>query len=428
VLNKNSRRPERVRSSSESICQLRTGVNRSSISGDSHFEESGVTRVESPHHGCVTLKNPIVTISINDVPIGNNLIDLGAVINIMIIMTMETLELNTLLPTPTVLKLVDRSRINPVRVLDDILITLNYWEYPVDFLVIQPKTNMVGHPVILGRPWLATTNAFIRCRSGEMTISNGLDMNILTLYPPTKPALQDSWQVFESCENTKIEPPEDKEIESFEDAKNESLKIVEIRDHRKIETLHPLVTLKQERGLKIQSQDDFLNLFISVVDCTQFPEVPQIYNHIFHKDFQENFDPTRTTSFLVSAIKETIDPYCIIVEISPGKTLNINVDLDSEQHKQLVILLQKHFGAFFWDYKDMPGIHPDTCTHHIYLQENAIPIRQPQLHMNLVVKDIVKEELQTLPDVNFIYPISNSKWVSPVVVVPKKESKWRICV
>ena len=48
--------------------------------------------------------------------------------------------------------------------------------------------------------------------------------------------------------------------------------------------------------------------------------------------------------------------------------------------------------------------------------------------MNPVVKDIVKEELQKLLDVNFIHPISYSKWVSPLVVVPKKENKWRICV
>jgi hypothetical protein len=77
---------------------------------------------------------------------------------------------------------------------------------------------MVGHPVILGRPWLATTDAFIGCRLGEMTISNGIARKKLTLYPPSKPTLQDSWQVFKSCENTEIEPPKDKEIESFEGA------------------------------------------------------------------------------------------------------------------------------------------------------------------------------------------------------------------
>ena len=125
----------------------------------------------------------------------------------------------------------------------------------------------------------------------------------------------------------------------------------------------------------------------------------------------------------MSEIKYTRDPYCISVEIIPGNTLSISVDLDFEQHKQLISLLRKHSGEFSWDYKDMPKIHPDTCTHHIYLQENSRLVRQPQRRMNLVVKDIVKEELQKLLDVNFIYPISNSKWVSPLVVVPKKESK-----
>jgi hypothetical protein len=187
--------------------------------------------------------NPIVTISINGVPIGNTLIDLGDAINIMIVLTMETLQLDTLWPTSAVLELADRSKIKFVVVLDDILVTLNSWEYPVAFLVIQPKTNMVGHPVILGRPWLATADTFIGCRLGEMTISNGMAMKKLTLYPPSKPALQDPLQVFESYENIEIEPPEDKEVESSEDAEIESLKIVEIRDHRKTKILHPLVTL-----------------------------------------------------------------------------------------------------------------------------------------------------------------------------------------
>jgi len=41
-------------------------------------------------------RNPIVTISINDVSIGNTLIDLGVAINIMIVLTMETFQLDTL--------------------------------------------------------------------------------------------------------------------------------------------------------------------------------------------------------------------------------------------------------------------------------------------------------------------------------------------
>jgi len=48
--------------------------------------------------------------------------------------------------------------------------------------------------------------------------------------------------------------------------------------------------------------------------------------------------------------------------------------------------------------------------------------------MNPYLKDIVKEELQKLLDVGFIYPISDSEWVSPMVLVLKKNGKSRICV
>ena len=49
--------------------------------------------------------------------------------------------------------------------------------------------------------------------------------------------------------------------------------------------------------------------------------------------------------------------------------------------------------------------------------------------MNPALKHIVKEELQKLLTASFNYPISDSKWVSPLVVVPKKVTgKWRICV
>jgi hypothetical protein len=118
----------------------------------------------------------------------------------------------------------------------------------------------------------------------------------------------------------------------------------------------------------------------------------------------------------------------IFVEIHPGKALNINAKLNSSQQKHLIEILRKHSSAFAWDYTDMKGIHPNLCTHHIYLKENSRPIQQPQRRMNSALKDIIKGELQKLLDVNFIYPISDSKWVSPLVIVPKKNGKWRICV
>jgi hypothetical protein len=66
--------------------------------------------------------------------------------------------------------------------------------------------------------------------------------------------------------------------------------------------------------------------------------------------------------------------------------------------------------------------------HHIYTNDQIIPVRQPQRRMNSTLKDIVKEELQNLLHVNFIYPISYTKWVSTLFIVPKKNVKWRICM
>ena len=95
--------------------------------------------------GCVYVEkytdpgNPVVTVQIGNVLVSNVLIDLGATINVMTKQTMDQIRLSHLRPTPTVLELVDRSKIKPEGVLDDVIISLDSWEYPVDFILLQPK-------------------------------------------------------------------------------------------------------------------------------------------------------------------------------------------------------------------------------------------------------------------------------------------------
>eukprot|EP00253_Pinus_taeda_P028776 PITA_28776 len=113
------------------------------------------------------------------------------------------------------------------------------------------------------------------------------------------------------------------------------------------------------------------------------------------------------------------------IEFFLGKTLNINKILEKSQQEELTKILQQHSTAFAWEYTDMKGIDPKFCIHHIYIKENSRPIRQPQRRMNPNLREIVKEELQKLLNVNFIYPIA---WVSPLVIVPKKNGKWRVCI
>jgi hypothetical protein len=48
--------------------------------------------------------------------------------------------------------------------------------------------------------------------------------------------------------------------------------------------------------------------------------------------------------------------------------------------------------------------------------------------LNPHLRDVVKEELQKLLDVDFIYPISDSRVGFSTSNRPKKNGKWRICV
>ena len=70
----------------------------------------------------------------------------------------------------------------------------------------------------------------------------------------------------------------------------------------------------------------------------------------------------------------TLELDTTLVEISLGKSLYINSDLDPSQQEQLVNLLRNHRDAFAWGYEDMEGIPLETCTHHIYIQDGTRPV------------------------------------------------------
>ena len=58
--------------------------------------------------------------------------------------------------------------------------------------------------------------------------------------------------------------------------------------------------------------------------------------------------------------------------------------------------------------------------HKIHLEEDAKPLKEPQKRLNPAMQEVVRAEMINLLDAGIIYPISNSKWVSPIHVVPKR--------
>jgi hypothetical protein len=73
--------------------------------------------------------------------------------------------------------------------LEYIIVSIDSWEYPTNFLVLQPKSQSNRYPIILGRPWMATTNAYIGYRVGNMTITDNLSQKKIVLYPPSQPLI-----------------------------------------------------------------------------------------------------------------------------------------------------------------------------------------------------------------------------------------------
>ncbi|GKE15996.1 hypothetical protein Tco_1423573, partial [Tanacetum coccineum] len=93
----------------------------------------------------------------------------------------------------------------------------------------------------------------------------------------------------------------------------------------------------------------------------------------------------------------------------------------SEKEKMLLLqVLEKHRGAFAGKMSDIKGISLSFCTHKILMKDDFKPVIQPQRRLNPKFQDVVKNEIVKLLDSGLIYPISDSSWVSPIHVVPKK--------
>ena len=131
--------------------------------------------------------SPTIPVNIGGNCINKALLDLGASVNLMPHSVYKQLGLGELKPTTITLSLADRSVKIPKGIVEDVLVKIDKFYYPVDFVVLDttPSSNEPNHvPIILGRPFLATANAIINCRNGIMQLTFGdmtLELNIFNL-------------------------------------------------------------------------------------------------------------------------------------------------------------------------------------------------------------------------------------------------------
>ena len=98
----------------------------------------------------------------------------------------------------------------------------------------------------------------------------------------------------------------------------------------------------------------------------------------------------------------------------------ISASLTELEEEKLLRVLRDHKHAIGWSLSDLKGIRPSMCMHHILLEDGHKPSMEAQRRLNPTMKEVVQKEVLKWLDTGVIYPISDSAWVSPVQVVPKK--------
>ncbi|KAF5477819.1 hypothetical protein F2P56_004432, partial [Juglans regia] len=342
--------------------------------------------------------SPTIACVIGSSKIGQALLDLGSSVNLLPYNVYEQLGLGELKPTPIILQLANRSIKMSRVVVEDVLVQVDKFFYPVDFVVLDvhltPKSSFQA-PVILGRPFLATSNALINCRSGVLKLSFGnmtLELNI-----------------FNICRQ-----PQD-----LEDVQEVNLleSILEEETYLAYQPTNLLFELENIRELLTDDTPiDVSHVFNAEnkFETKWRPKIEQLPPLTASLKPSANEIPTLELKSLPNDLKYAF--------LGPDSTFPvvISAQLSHDQEGKLMEVLKQHKGAIGWTIVDIKGINPLVCTHRIYLEENAKVSREMQRRLNPTMKEVVKTEILKLLDVGIIYPIADSKWVSLIHVIPKK--------
>ena len=108
--------------------------------------------------------------------------------------------------------------------------------------------------------------------------------------------------------------------------------------------------------------------------------------------------------------------------LGPKKAKSVIISIALIEFKELkpLEILIKYKEAIVWSIEDLKGISPSICMHKILLEENSKTSIEHQRRLNPVMKEVVRKEVLKWLNAGFIYAISDSPWVSPVHMVPKK--------
>ncbi|CAJ2663002.1 unnamed protein product [Trifolium pratense] len=335
--------------------------------------------------------------SIGNISVGRALCDLGASINLMPLSMMKKIPGAVAKPTKMQLSLADRSIVHPYGILHDVLVRVAEFVFPADFVILDMEDDAEVEPLLLGRPFLATGRALIDVEMGELMLRTHGEQVMFNVFKAMKhhddePQCYKVDVIEEVVEDVLVEetpslPLERVIVNSIDDLEEEWDKEIEI-------------CLRQLEACKVEeTSKDFENVY-AVEEKESVKEDPK--------------DTTPELKELPSHLK-----YVFLGEDSSQPAI-ISSELSSLEAEKLVRVLRDNKEAMGWSIEDLKGISPGFCMHKIKLEDEYKPVVQPQRRLNPTMKEVVKKEVLKLLKAGMIYPISDSAWVSPVHVVPKK--------
>ncbi|KAL0439143.1 UNVERIFIED_CONTAM: hypothetical protein Slati_2397300 [Sesamum latifolium] len=134
------------------------------------------------------LKDPgsfSIPCTIGNIDFDKVLCDLGASVNLMPYSIFEKLGMHELTPSIITLQLADRSIKYPRGIVEDVLVKVGKFIIPVDFIVLDMEEDK-NMPLILGRPFLATSRALIDVQKGQLTLRVNDEHVVFNVFKPMK--------------------------------------------------------------------------------------------------------------------------------------------------------------------------------------------------------------------------------------------------
>ncbi|XP_038979057.1 uncharacterized protein LOC120109375 [Phoenix dactylifera] len=280
-------------------------------------------------------------------------------------------------------------------------------------------------PILLGRPFLKTSKTKIDVHSGTLTMEFDGEIIKFNIYDAMK------------------YPGDDNPVYSIDVIDSLAQEVFELdgKDGLEVAISKHLETENEELVLSTDLQE-------IVAALNNFPKLQQSGNVSYIALPVSNGRPLPSVLQAPIPDLKPLPSHLKYVFLGDRETLPVIISnkLSALQEEKLVQILKEHQTAIGWTIADIKGISPTTCMHRILLEEGAKPSRQPQRRLNPPIMDVVKKEILKLLEVGVIYPISDSNWVSPVQVVPKKtgitvvknqndelvptriQNGWRVCI